>query len=294
MSDMNRMREDPTIPPALRSALRDAGAETAPQKVVKEALGAAGVGAGTAWLTAHAAGKTAPLASALFGGSLLVKGSVAVAIFVAGSLVGGYTVHRHDRQALASERALASREATPERPAVVRDDAPTASAVAQSVPPPGQVAPTSAPVAQVAPTSALVAPGPSQSMPVVALPASVPAVASAPEAPDALVGPTVAPATEALRRQFESLRAIRDAVDADQPVPALASITAHRARFPDTPFDQELLLLEARARWAQHDRTACDAIARFTSAYSKSLLLRRVEALRAQAGCLDAPKRRSP
>jgi hypothetical protein len=292
---MDRMREDPTLPAALRSALREAGAETAPQKVMKQALGVIGMGTGSAWVAAHAAGK-APLASALFGGSLLIKGGVALAIFVAGSLVGGYTVHRQDQQALAlaSEKALAPREATvaPLRdtsferaalPAAVRDDATMASALPPSMLPSSRVAPTYAPVAS----------NPSKSGPV-ALPVPIPVIASAPEPTPALVAPAIAPATEVLRKQFASLRAIRDAVDGDQPLTALASITAHRARFPDTPFDQELLLLEARARWVQHDPTTCDVVARFTSAYSKSLMLRRVQALGVQAGCSDPPKHRSP
>jgi hypothetical protein len=67
----------------------------------------------------------------------------------------------------------------------------------------------------------------------------------------------------------------------------MAAIDAHRARFPSTPFDPELLLLEARARRAQGDPGACSLIARFRSAYPRSLLLRRVNALGAEAHCPD-------
>jgi hypothetical protein len=92
------------------------------------------------------------------------------------------------------------------------------------------------------------------------------------------------------REQLAGLRGIRAAAAAERHVETLAAIDAYRRRYSAPVFDQELLFLEAEARWAGGDRAACGVLDRLTSTYPTSLLVPRARALRTSARC-DSPAR---
>jgi hypothetical protein len=106
----------------------------------------------------------------------------------------------------------------------------------------------------------------------------------APTVPQAQAAP-VDPEAPSWRDQLAGLRAIRDAAAAERHGDTLAAIEAYRRRFSAPAFDQELLLLEAQARWARGDHTACGVIERLMTTYPNSLLVPRARALRSSARC---------
>jgi hypothetical protein len=95
----------------------------------------------------------------------------------------------------------------------------------------------------------------------------------------------MAPEAPSWRDQLAGLRAIRDAATAERHDDTLSAIDTYRRRFPAPAFDQELLLLEAQARWARGDHAACDVLERLMSTYPNSLLVPRARALRSSARC---------
>jgi hypothetical protein len=291
---MVRLVKDPATPQGLREAIDRAAGETAPEETLHRVLGVAGagvVGGAIASGLARAAG-AAPRWAVV---SLAVKGVSVMAIFVAGAVAGGYAVHRHD----AVKMALV---------ATVADSAPRLLRTTAVMPAPGvpeaarapepTLADVSEPVVAAAPSPPTVPVETPRHVARAAVPVASSAVtslegrsASAVSAPER--GPSVPapPSQPTARAALESLRSIRDAVDGHRPVDALAGIEAHRAEYPRSPFDQELLLLEAEARWSRREPTVCSLLSTFGTRYPRSLLRRRAEGLAAEAHCLggDAP-----
>jgi hypothetical protein len=287
VSAIVRLAKDPNAPEALRDALDKAATETASPEVLLRVLGAAGAGAGAALTIAAHAARTGPR---LVGMSAATKGVAAFAIFAAGAVAGGYAVHEHD----ARQFALAD-AATP--PGYVDRGSSFPSRVpSDGFPetPPSEAA--AAPVVASAGPGAMPETAPPSASP--PRPVREPARARTPRfkehpAPaESAVPPSAAPLesptrswTPSSREELVSLRGIRDAIDGDRPAEALAAIEGHRAKYPDSVFDQELLLLEAQARWARLDASACASLDRFALQYPRSLLIARVQALRAEARC---------
>ena len=281
-----RLAKDPNAPAALREALDDAAGETASPDVLLRVLGAAGAGTGAALAlttATHAAG-TWPR---LLGGSAATKGIAAFAIFAAGAVAGGYAVHDHDVRQLAladagAPLAFVDRASSSPSP-IPSDGVPESPPPEPAVPAVGVVSaapvtvPRAAPPVEHSPRPAeraarIATPRPTE-LPTTAAPLAVPA-----ESPARSWGPSA-------REELVSLRGIRAAIDGDRPDDALGAIATHRAKYPRSVFDQELLLLEAQARWARLDPAACGPLNRFAIGYPRSLLLARVQALRAAARC---------
>ena len=280
-----RFSKDPTAPAALRDALERAASETATPDVLSRVLGAAaGAGVAGAGVIATAGTRVLRAAPAASGLSVAAaKGALALAIFAGGAVAGGFAVHHHDLRTAAF--AVHTAPAPDER---VSSSSGLAQATEQAAIP----APTITP--PVADSSSAAIPAPAE----VALPRTnrapgvrtrTPAAAEtlsafAPVPPGAgsEEAPTHAPAA---REELTSLRGIRDAVDGDRAHDALVAIEAHRTRFPRSVFDEELLLLEAEARWATRDPSACKSIDRLLANHPRSLLGPRAQALRARAGC---------
>lgn len=319
MSPMVRLAKDPTAPPGLREALDRAATETAPSGTLNRVLGAAGAGivAGGAVTSglAHAS-RGAPRWAAM---SLAVKGVSVLAIFSAGAAAGGYAVHAHDAAVFraAGRAAIAHRGPEAAGPAerLPRAGDPVAPEVQATVqapqtPPTDTVAPAVRPalVPSSISTAAPSVPPPAEAAPrraaQAALLASARATSEMPIASSpstAAETPAVAPTESAVavpsppssaRAELESLRAIGSAVEERRPLDALAAIDAHWTRYPSSPFDQELLFLEAEARWARHEPSVCSLLRAFGARYPRSLLRPRAEALATEARCLGgAPTR---
>jgi hypothetical protein len=289
-----RLVKDPATPQGLREAIDRAAAETAPEETIHRVLGAAGagmVGGAIASGLAHATGAAPRWAAA----SLAAKGVSVMAIFAAGAVAGGFAVHRHDvvtmppvaTVAPSAPRLLGTTVVTPAPgiPEVAR---------APEAPPPDVPAPVVDPVppppaVPVEMRRRAARPAVPVASPAVISPESgLPSAVSAPESDPSVPAP---PGPPSARAALESLRSIRDAVDGHRPVDALAGIEAHRAEYPRSPFDQELLLLEAEARWARREPTVCSLLSTFGTLYPRSLLRRRAEALAAEAHCLGGDAR---
>jgi hypothetical protein len=195
---------------------------------------------------------------------------------VATTVHASIAAHRDPRAAPPAEVAHVDETAHVEEP--VREEVPAvvveAPADALPLPPP-----TEAP-RRVTPTA------------VARTPSSVPEATTAAPAvatPDATGNGSMETAPEAAapspRVELESLRAIGDAVEGHRAEQALAAIEAHRARYPSSLFAQELLLLEAEARWARRETPVCSLLSTFRTRYPRGLLRRRAETLAAEARC---------
>ena len=295
MTPMDRLSYDPTVPASLRDALQKAGDEKAPRDALNRVLGVSAVSAGAATIAVKAAARGSLHAPALLRASVAAKGMAAVAIFVAGGVVGGYAVHEHDVQ----QAPLALRPQTPAQ--VLR--APLASPVEREREQPAsheqsplEAAPVGAPavvagVASVAaPAAAAVAaappPRPHGSLDVGSpVESRTPALQASPTPPDASSSPSLAPVAPSWREELAGLRAIRDEVTSNRGGDAIAAIAACRGRFPAPVFEQELLFLEAQARLTRGDPEACLVLDHFATIYPTSLLLPRARALRTTAKC---------
>jgi hypothetical protein len=286
VSTTQRLSRDPAAPRWLRDALQEAADERASPEALKRVLGASAIGVGATALAAKAAGRATPLASTLLRASVLTKGAVAVAIFMAGSVAGGYAVHEHDvRQAgLVASSPGPLPQVLPASPAPTIIDpaslAPTGEVSSAAAAPETPRVRAARPAEAPSPVAARTAQGQASRAP-------SPVTPDAPALPDV---PPAAPVGPSWRDQLAGLRAIRDAAGDDRHGDALAAIDEYRRRFPAPVFDQELLFLEAQARWARGDHAACGILDRLTASYPTSLLVPRARALGASAGC-SSPKR---
>jgi hypothetical protein len=276
MTGFVRLAKDPGAPEELREALERASAERASPEVLFRVLGA-GVAGGLATGGGKHAGEAL---SRWFGASAAVKGISVVAIFAAGALIGGYAVHEHDKSARTPAASIASHDEPPPSPSSRAIAEPEAGAAFESAAPP----PTRPSMrAAKAGVRAAVKRDPLAAAAVSAATPSVATTETAPESAPSAVAPQ--PALGSVHAELASLRRIRDAIDARRAADALAAIQAHRARYPESAFDEELLLLEAGALWAKRDPFACGILARFASRYPRSLLSRRAESLNHEARC---------
>jgi hypothetical protein len=290
LSSLDRLSNDPAVPASVRHALERAAAERASPELLNRVLAATGLGAGAAAaMGVGAAGKISPFASTLFGASFAAKCGVAVAIFVAGGLVGGLVVHRHDARQAALDLATPLR--TPRAPlrSPLHETVETENALGPSPLGPSPLGPSTG--ASAPPTST---PAPDSLPP---RRASRPARHGA-DSPKERQAPSPSsparPSAPSSRDQLGSLRTIVDAIESHRPADALATIEAHRSQFPATEFDQELLFFEAQARAARGEPAACGLLDRLETIYPHSLLLPRVNDLRAEAHCRLASRSAAP
>jgi hypothetical protein len=272
-----RLSKDPGAPGALREALDQAASDKAPPETLARVLSVA-AGAGLPAAGSPAPHPPAPVTAPLVGGSVATKMIAALAIFVAGAVSGGYAVRVRDVRSTAVAAAHGS---------------PTSL----DAPPPASLPPI-APLGDVGPELAASAPPAAVRTPSPARHAAVPRIGGRPEpasgAAEVLLDSEPAPSpprptSPSTREELVSLRAIRNAVDAERSADALAAIEAHRTKYPGSPFAEELLLLEARARLSERDPGVCDVLDRFVTIHPRSLLLRRVRALRVAGGCDGSP-----
>ena len=306
MKPMGRLADDPTVPASLRNALTKASREKASPPLLRKVLGA-GAFAGVSAISTNAVG--ASVASKILGAGV-VKGMAALAIFAAGAAVGGYTVHKYAQRSsqhdlrpspgvvtsVTAQPTLAASAPVPAATVVV--EAPQAAR--PTPPPPAVEERTAAPTA----LSSVERPREVESRvvmkPVVqakaTTPEAVPVPAEAVASAEAVVTPAPPPPPPDIstQAQLASLRSIQDALQNGQPALALMTIDAHRARFRTSVFNEELLLLEAQARWARQDASVCNLLDRFSATHPRSLLFGRVQQLREKAGCDSGGTRKVP
>ncbi|HEY4012499.1 MAG TPA: hypothetical protein VGM06_04130 [Polyangiaceae bacterium] len=303
MNPNDRLSEDLDVPEALRDALRRAATEKASPKLLRRVLASAELG-GAALVATKGAQSASTGAAGLFGGSLVTKSAVALAIFAAGTFAGAYAMHRSDvRNAAVTIASPSSMSRAPipapaAAPQVAVDSPATTAAAASAVARDEADGTAHALSTEVEAARVATAPAPARrpmramdrpSRPATA-PAStallVPATASTGAAWEA---PAARAAVASARDQLASLRDIQDAVESGRGPEALAAIEAHRARFPASIFDQEILVLEAQATRSQ-DAGVCAVLDRFRERYPNSLLLPRIEAMGSEAGCAKAAR----